>query len=187
MPRTGRKEPNMAEESAAAEALPEQDPQEPQGASGEDDPKPATDWKAEARKWESRAKENRGAAEELAKLKESQLADIEKAKAEAAEAKAEADRLRAEKSRAEAVRAAAGAAGVDADLLSLMAGDSPEEIEANAQVLKAKISALPVYPSVPDNGAHAPAPVTREEVMAIRDRSERIAAIAKNQNLFKRQ
>lgn len=55
----------------------------------------ATDWVAEARKWEQRAKENKAAADELAAIKEAQKSDAERS----------ADALRAAQSDAEQARA----------------------------------------------------------------------------------
>lgn len=45
----------------------------------EDTTTDATDWKAEARKWEQRAKENRSAADELATIRDAQKSESEKA------------------------------------------------------------------------------------------------------------
>lgn len=61
----------MSEEAPAVEPgeAPEVEPQ------GEPD---ATDWKAEARKWEARAKDNKAAAEELEHLRESQKTEEQK-------------------------------------------------------------------------------------------------------------
>lgn len=175
-----------------ADENPEVDPQamptEPHGS----DTKPETDWKAEARKWEARAKENKGAADELQKLKESQMAEAEnikavaeRAKAEAEAAKAEAERLRAEKERTEAVKAIACERGIDADLLDLMAGDTPERIAENAAVLKAKIAAMPIYPNAPDNGAGTSPAVSKEQIMQIKDPVERVKQIAAHPEQFK--
>lgn len=172
----------MAEETTPAETTPE-----PHGA----ETKPETDWKAEARKWEARAKENKGAAEELQKLKEAQMteaekikAEAERAKAEAEAAKAEAERLKAERERDIAVKEAARSAGVDADLLALMAGDTTEEVEANAQTLKAKLSAMPIYPSVGDNGAGKPPTVGKDEIEKIKNPAERVKMRAAHPELY---
>lgn len=176
----------MADENVEANQQPT--PPEPHGA----DAKPETDWKAEARKWEARAKENKGAADELQKLRESQMteaekirAEAERAKAEAEAAKAEAERLKAEKERAEAVKETARAQGVDADLLELMAGDTPEQIAANAAVLKAKIAAMPIYPNAPDNGAGTSPAVSKDQIMQIKDPVERVKQIAAHPEQFK--
>ncbi|TNU89043.1 hypothetical protein FIC87_12650 [Eggerthella lenta] len=152
---------------------------------GEGAQKPATDWKAEARKWEARAKENKGAAETHATEAEKAKEAADRAKAEAEAAKAEADRLKAEKAREEAVKEAARTAGVDAELLALMAGDAPEQIAANAGLLKAKIAALPIYPAVSDSGAGASPAISKDQIMGIKDPVERIKQIAAHAELFK--
>lgn len=165
------------------------DPIEPQGANQAvvTDPQPAgqtdpveIDWKAEARKWEARAKrmpkpaEDNGMAEKLAGV-ETMLASM----------KEKADALEAKQVRAEAVAAAAKEQGVDVELLSAMAGSTPEQISANAALLKSKIAALPVYPSVKDAGSNAGGTVTRENIRNIKSPVERINAMAKNASLFK--
>lgn len=173
----------MAEEATTEATEPKQavQPTEPHG---EVDRKPEIDWKAEARKWEARAKENKGAADSHATEAEKAKAAAEQAKAEAEAAKAEAERLKAEKAREAAVKEAAKAAGVDSELLGLMAGETPEQIAANAGVLKAKIAALPVYPAVPDNGAGASPAISKDRIMGIKDPAERVRQIAAHPALF---
>lgn len=114
-----------------------------------------TDWKARARQWESRAKASRAKAEGL----EKQLAK-ERA----------VSRIAAEKS-------------VDAGLLARMAGDTDEEISANADALLA-FARSGQYPEVPDSGAGAPPAVTREQIMAERNPVKRAELMARNKNLF---
>ena len=165
------------------------EPGEPQGTHPEvaTEPQPTdqtgpdgTDWKAEARKWEARAKrmpkpaEDNGMAEKLAGV-ETMLASM----------KEKADALEAKQVRAEAVAAAAKEQGVDVELLSAMAGSTPEQISANAALLKSKIAALPVYPSVLDAGSNAGGTVTRENIRNIKSPIDRINAMAKNASLFK--
>lgn len=135
---------------------------EPHGASGNPagaaaDP---TDWKAMARKWEKQAKENRAAADELAKLKEASMTEQELAAKKAEETEAQLREAR----RRLSVYEAAKTAGVDAELLERMRGDTPEEIAANAEFVKASLGNAPKYPAVIDNGAPAPAPAKRAEV-----------------------
>lgn len=163
----------MAEE-ITLEVEPQEPPKEPQG----------TDWKAEARKWEQRAKENKDASEKLKQLEEAQLSELEKAQKQAEEAKAEADRLRAEKVRDDAVKQAAKESGVDYELLTLMAGTSQEEIAANAELLKAKIAAVPKYPAIEDRGAQAKPALSASDILAIKNPTERLQRIAENADLF---
>lgn len=134
-------------------------PAEPHG-NAEPAPEPQVDWKAEARKWEQRAKENRGAADELAKLKEASMTEQELAAKRAEETEAQ---LR-EAQRKLNVYEAAKTAGIDVELLERMKGDTPEEIAANAEFVKASLGNAPKYPTVTDNGASAPTQTKRAEI-----------------------
>jgi len=88
-------------------------------------------------------------AEEFEKLQEANKTELEKANERLAKANTELEALKAEKERAEAIAAAAKEHGVDADMLSRMAGD----VEENALFLKERAEAAPKYPSVPDEGS----------------------------------
>ena len=148
------------------------------------EPKETIDWKQESRKWEARAKENKSAASELEEIKKAQMSELEKAQAEAEQAKAEAAKLKADMERKEALKVAAKQAGVDEELLSLMAGDTTEQINANAETLKAKITAMPIYPSVNDNGASGTPVITREEIDKIKDPVARVKKRAEHPGLY---
>ena len=136
-----------------------------------------TDWKAEARKWEARAKENKAKADAYDEAQEAAKSDLQKALERAERAEAESKALRDEKERNAAVKAAAAFYGVDEETLSRMGGD----IESNASFLKAKQeSKSPAYPQVKDLGEiQAPHDMTLEEIDAIQDRDERMAAYGK--------
>ena len=123
---------------------------------------PERDWKAEyekvlaqSRKWEQRSKDNAAKAKELDELKAATQTDAEKLadavkRAESAESKlAELERAA---ERAAIVAEVAAKSGVDAEWLGRMAGDTAEEIQANADFLASKLSGAPIYPSVTDNG-----------------------------------
>lgn len=144
-----------------------------------------TDWKAQARKWEERAKANR---EEMKALREKAdqwdayqsegVKEFEEAKARAEKAEAELATLKAQSERSEAVAKAARAHGVDADLLSRMAGD----VEENA----AYLASLPKYRPVPDLGSvPGTSVVTRESIDAIQDPVERVRMRAQHMDLYK--
>lgn len=143
---------------------------------------------AESRKWEKRAKENSEAAKRLAELEDASKTDAERLadatkRAESAEQKlAEYER---KSERASIVAEVAAAKGVDAEWLGRMAGDGREDIEANADYIATKLSGAPIYPSVPDNGGGKGAPVTREQIDAIKDRKERLRLRAQHLNLYK--
>lgn len=114
--------PEAQEAPEATEAAEVEAPEPPEVGSAEagegEDPEPPAepDWKARSRHWESRAKAN---------------------KARADEKDAEIESLKAQLARQGAVTDAAREKGVDAGLLARMAGDTPEEIAANADALLA--------------------------------------------------
>lgn len=118
----------MAEETTA-----EEQPQEPQGDA--EQPKPETDWKAEARKWEARAKKSEAAEAELEQLKQSQMTEQEKATARAEKAEAELAEVKAEQQRMAYAREVAERDGVPAELLEFCA--DTEAMEAFAARYKA--------------------------------------------------
>lgn len=156
---------------------------------------PERDWKAEyekvlaqSRKWEQRAKENKDAAAKLTELEDASKTDAERLadatkRAEKAEAALAEYERRAE--RAALVAEVAAAKGVDAEWLGRMAGDGREAIEANADYIASKLSGAPIYPSVPDNGGSKAAPITREQIDAIKDPTERLRTRAQHLNLYK--
>lgn len=88
----------------------------------------ATDWKAEARKWEARAKENAVKARRADELEESQKSEIQKAQERADAAERELATTKQETLRL----SVAAKHGVPAHLLS---GSNEDEIEASAQAL----------------------------------------------------
>ena len=140
---------------------------EPRGAGPETDPEPetepdATDWKARSRQWESRAKAHKAKADE----KDAEIAS-----------------LKAQIARTGAVAEVAREKGVDAGLLARMAGDTPEEIAANADALLA-FAKEPAFPDVPDAGGAGSGAVTVEDIEAIRNPVERVRARRDNIGLF---
>lgn len=114
---------------------------------------------AQSRKWEDRAKANAAAAKELDAIRAQSMTDAERLEAaskRAEQAEAELAAYRAKAERAGIVAEVAAKAGVDADWLGRMAGDTREEIAENAKWLKSRLAASPVYPSVADAGQAAP-------------------------------
>lgn len=153
------------------------------------------DWKAEyekvlaqSRKWEQRAKENKDAAKRLAELEDSTKTDAERLadankRAESAEARLAEYERRAE--RAAVVAEIAAEKGVDSEWLARMAGDTREEVEANADFIAGRLAGAPVYPSVADNGGKMAVGITREQIEAIKDPKERVQMRAKHINLYR--
>ncbi len=143
---------------------------------------------AQSRKWEQRSKDNAAAAKRLAELEDASKTDAEKLadatkRAERAEQKLAEYESKAE--RATIVAEVAAAKGVDAEWLGRMTGDTREEIEANADFVVGRLGAAPIYPSVPDNGPGRPAPVTREQIEAIKDPKERVLMRARHIDLYR--
>lgn len=172
-------------------------PTEPTGTEphGTEPTEPERDWKAEyekvlaqSRKWEQRSKDNAAAAKELDEMRKQSMSDAERAESEKARAdKAEAKlaEYERERERAAIVAEVAAAKGVDAEWLGRMVGDDRKAIEANADYIATKLSGAPIYPSVPDNGHSKAAPITREQIDAIKDPRERVRVRAQNLNLYK--
>lgn len=181
----------MAEEMQGA-----QPNEQAEGApNGADTAEPEKDWKAEydkllkhSRTREDKAKRLKEKADRYDQLEEASKSDAERLadatkRAEKAEAALAEYERRAE--RAAAVAEVAAAKGVDAEWLGRMAGDGREEIEANADFIASKLSGAPIYPSVPDNGGSKAAPITREQIDAIKDPTERLRTRAQHLNLYK--
>lgn len=112
-----------------------------------DNPTPAqeTDWKAkyeetisESRKWEARAKENREAAARLAELEEAQKTAEQKQAEELERLRKENETFKHEREVAAWKKQVSEETGVPAEAL---AGNSLEELQAHAEVLKPLISA----------------------------------------------
>jgi hypothetical protein len=123
----------------------DQNQQDPQEQQTEDK---AVDWEAkyreavaQSRKWEDRAKENKAARDELDELKKSQMSEAERLQAEAKEAKERAEKLaaelEAEKARAERDKIAVEVAEKAGVPVHFLKGETREEMEAEAEELKA--------------------------------------------------
>ena len=106
-------------------------------------PKPETDWKAEAKKWETRAKENKSAADRLAQLEESQKTEQQKLMERAEAAERERDAVRTEALR---LRIAADK-GLTPKQAARLRGSSEEELLADADELLAEFPTGPRRPS----------------------------------------
>lgn len=173
--------PDETAAKATETAEPKVGPEAPQGAE--------TDWKAEARKWEQRAKDNKRDLDAVQKLLdgyESKKRDDEAREKTAAEAldaaKAEIKRLQAQAERDRLAREVAKSQGVDPDVLVLMRGDSKEDIEANAKLLAQSSRAR--WPEVRDKGAQKAPGKSKEDILAIKNQTERVREIARNLEKF---
>ena len=102
--------------------------------SGQEPAEPATDWKAEARKWEKRSKENAEKAKAYDELQEQSKTELQKAQEQAAAYKKQVDELSANAEREAARAKVAKETGVPAELV---AGDDEDSMRAFAKALAA--------------------------------------------------
>lgn len=112
------------------------------------DPKPTDTvefWKAKARDWESKSKSNSEAAKRLAQIEEANKTAEQKA----AEAHAAAEKRAAEAERALMRFRVAAKAGLDADLAERLRGESEDDLLADAELLKAKLTPTQPVKHVP--------------------------------------
>lgn len=160
-------------EQTDAQAAEQTDPQEAD--------KPATDWKAEARKWEKRAHDNKSAAEELARLKDAEKTEQQRLQERAEKAESELAAMKTERERNALAAKVAESKGVKASLLH---GDTEEDMEAEADAILAFVAER--VPGVPADkgGAATPAPMSKEQILKMKDGPEKIRAIAQNRGLF---
>lgn len=155
---------------------------------------PATDWQAESakwqaesRKWEERSKANRDKAkayDALSDEHEALKAERDKAAERIAELEKQLGAATAAKARDEAIAAAAAAHKVDPEILAMTAGETPEEIEANAARLAERLGTVRLYPQVGDQGAAKPAGTSRESIAKLKGRAQ-LDAIRNNIELYK--
>lgn len=155
---------------------------------------PATDWQAESakwqaesRKWEERSKANRDKAkayDALSDEHEALKAERDKAAERIAELEKQLGAATAAKAREEAIAAAAAAHKVDPEILAMTAGETPEEIEANAAKLAERLGTVRLYPQVGDQGAAKPAGTSRESIAKLKGRAQ-LDAIRNNIELYK--
>jgi len=118
-------------ESAAAE--PAATPAAPVEAPAQE----ATDWKAEARKWESRAKENSSAAAKLAEIEESKKSETQKLQEELATFRDRATAAERDRERLAVI----AKHGIPEEYHDLVHGTDSETLTASAAKIKALITA----------------------------------------------
>lgn len=91
------------------------------------------DWKAEARKWEARAKENKSKADKLDEIEEASKTALEKAQERAQKAENEVKAYKQEAQRKQWLEEVSSETGLP---VSVLRGNTREEIEAHAEILK---------------------------------------------------
>jgi len=99
-------------------------------------------------------------AEKFDAAEEASKSELQKAVERAEALKAELDGIRAEQARQSLVAQVAKDSGVDPELLAAMRGTTEDEVRAHAELLKAKIAAVPGYKADPHDqgGTHAAPP-----------------------------
>lgn len=111
----------------------------------------ATDWKAQARKWEERAKANAEKARSYDELQETQKSELQKAQEAAKKLQDELDGVKRKAALDAARQAVAKEAGVPADLV---AGDDEDSMRAFAKAVAAFAKPGPA-PKPPATGKFA--------------------------------
>jgi len=159
-----------------------------QGNQGESTPQTtdgdkSVDWEAkykeavaQSRKWEKLAKADHKRVDDAQGNAADAVARAEAAEKELAE-------MKAEKARTLLVSEIATDKQVDAAVLSRMAGDDRETIEANADMLAA-LGKGNSYPKVKDKGESKAPTMSKSEILTIQNPRERRKAIAENIDLF---
>lgn len=115
-------------QQTAPQDTPEQSSSESPEQTAQETPE-VTDWKALSRKWEARAKENKAAVEELGTLKP----QLETLQAERDEFAAKVTAFETQQERQKTAAEVAEAAGVPVEALR---GETREDLEAHAKVVK---------------------------------------------------
>lgn len=121
-----------------------------------------TDWKALSRKWEARAKENKAALDELGALKP----QLEKLQAERDEFAAKVTAFEAQQERQKTAAEVAEAAGVPVEALR---GETREDLEAHAKVVKNLLNSNRPGPVVGSQGKQGRINVTDPQREAVRN------------------
>ena len=97
----------------------------------------ATDWKAEARKWEGRAKENSTAAQKLAEIEESKKSETQKLQEQLAQYEQRATQAERDRERLAVI----AKHGIPEEYHDLIHGSGSESLAASAAKVKALITA----------------------------------------------
>lgn len=115
-----------------------------------------------------------------------EVAAVEAERTEAQEraqaAEARVAELEAAKARADAAAKVAAECGLAPEQVALLAGETEEDLKAAAEAFKA--AGVPAYPQVTETAGAGKAPVTREEILAIKNTEERVAAMGAHKELF---
>lgn len=154
------------------------EPKEPQG---EKSTSQEIDWKAQSRKWEARAKANQAKAEKLDKLEEESKSELQKAQEERDRLTKELETIKSEREHASLISRISQETGVPQELLH---GETEDDILASANAINAYLEKTkPPYPK-DKGGAANKKTMTRDEILAIKNPTERRRAIEANLGQF---
>ncbi len=133
--------------------------------------------KANARKWEKRAKENKDSQPLLEQTKE----ELEKIKADYEQAQSRLTEFEKSKERNDLIKRIANETGLPTSIISTMRGDTEEELLESAKVVQNSFKSIPLYPTSKNDGSQVkPVKLSKDEIFAIKNPSERRKAIAEN-------
>ncbi len=113
--------------------------------------------------------------------KDDELASVSK---QVSDLQGRIDAYEAAEARTKIIQAVAKETGVDAELLERMAGDDEDAIRTNAGILKAKMDKIPKNPAVVDNGSNPKPKLSKEQILEMKNPSDRVRAIAENRGVF---
>ena len=122
--------------------------------------------------------EYKAKAAEFAKLEEANKSELQKWQERAVSAEAKATSLEQERQLREWAAEVSEATKVP---VSILKGNTYEELMEHALKIK---EAIPMHPSGGEKGEVSPPSLSKEEILSIKDRQEREAAIAANPDLF---
>lgn len=137
---------------------------------------------AQSRKWEKRSKDNRAELEGLKQSAPKQDPTLEERLAALEE---ENNSLKAAKARNALIDSVASATGVDRSLVASLNGEDEEALTAQAEAIAAIAKPRATAPAAPEAGQKARAgKPSKRDILAIKDKKERRAAIQENIDLF---
>lgn len=125
-------------------------------------------------------KQNEKHAKEIA----AKDAELEDAKNQISDLTSRLGGFEADAARKEIVDKVASETGMPAAQIALLQGDTEEDLKAAADSLKASMPAF--YPQVPEAGAGATPPLSKEDITSTKNTEERVALMGKHPELFGR-
>ena len=144
---------------------------QPEKETASPDEDKTTDWKAKARLWESRAKENSAAAKKLADIEDAAKTTEQRQADKIAALEAQIKGLESETQLAAWHAEVAKVTGLSVNVVSVLKGDTLEDIQAAGEVIKKLIAEATKPKPVPGEGR-----LPAVDTAGIKPGSDRIAA-----------